>query len=114
MITASGAGLAMLPVYLWLVTDEPLFRSWWVVMPWIVAVALLMISNIATFNWSSFRLRREWRLLAIAGVGLLGAALVTAPWHTLIGVCAVYLGFIPASVVAYARVKRQRRAAPAD
>ena len=103
----------MLPVYLWLVTANDLFRSWWLVMPWAILVALLMISNVATFNWSSFRLRREWRLLAIAGIGLLGAALVTAPWHTLIAVCAVYLGFIPPSIVSYARIRRQRRVQPA-
>ena len=106
----AGAGLALLPVYLWMVTDVELFRQYWLVMPWVLLVAALMISNLATFNWSSFRLRREWRLFAIAGVGLFGAALVTAPFETLIGVCAVYLGLLPFSAVSYARVKRQRRA----
>ena len=42
-----------------------------------VLVALLMISNVATFSWGSLRIRRSWRMLALAGVGLLGAALVT-------------------------------------
>lgn len=110
----AGAGLALVPMYLWLTTDIALFREWWVVMPWVVFVAVLMISNLATFNWSSFRLRREWRLAAIATVGLTGAALVTAPWQTLIGISAVYLGLIPFSIASYARVKRQRKAAGAE
>jgi CDP-diacylglycerol--serine O-phosphatidyltransferase len=106
----AGAGLALLPVYLWVVTDLELFRAYYVVMPWVLLVAALMISNLATFNWSSFRLRREWRLFAIAGIGLFGAALVTAPFETLIGICGVYVALLPFSWVSYAKVKRLRQA----
>lgn len=109
----AGAGLAFMPLYLWLVTDMPLFREWYVVMPWVVAVAFLMISSIATYNWTSIRLRAGWRLPAIALVGLLGAALITAPWQTLIGVSAAYLVSMPFSIAAYSRIRRQRRAAAA-
>ena len=110
----AGAGLAMLPMYLWLVTDLDLFRQWWLVMPWVLFVAALMIANVATFNWSSLRPRREWRLFAIAGIGLFGAAAVTAPFQTLIGICAVYLGLIPFSIVSYMKVSRARARAAAD
>ena len=110
----AGAGLALAPMYLWLTTDIDLFRQWWIVMPWVVFVAVLMISNLATFNWSSFRLRREWRLAAIAVVGLTGAALVTAPWQTLIAISVVYLGLMPFSIMSYARVKRQQKAAATE
>lgn len=109
----AGAGLAMLPMYLWLVTDLELFRQWWLVMPWVLFVATLMIANVATFNWSSLRPRREWRLFAIAGIGLFGAAAVTAPFQTLIGVCALYLGMIPFSIISYMKVRRARVAASA-
>jgi len=94
------------------VTGSDLFRQWFVVMPWALLVALLMISSVATYSWSSLRIRRSSRLLAIAGVGLLGAALVTAPWVTLLAVALLYLAMVPFSVAAYARVRR-RRAAPA-
>ncbi len=113
----AGAGLALLPMYLWLVTDLPLFRQWWVVMPWVVLIAVLMIANVATYNWSSLRLRREWRLFGIAFIGLFGAAMVTAPWQTLIAVCALYLSLIPFSILSFAKVRRLRRrsgAAQAD
>jgi CDP-diacylglycerol---serine O-phosphatidyltransferase len=103
----AGAGLAFVPVYLWLVSDNDLFRAWYVAMPWLLFVAVLMISNIATFSWGSLRLRRSWRLMALAGVGLLVAALITEPWLTLLGVSALYIALIPFSVAAYARVRRR-------
>jgi CDP-diacylglycerol--serine O-phosphatidyltransferase len=107
----AGAGLAFVPVYLWLITDDPLYRAWYVTMPWLLFVALLMISNVATFSWGSLRLRRSWRLLALAGVGLLVAALITEPWLTLLAVSVLYVALIPFSIVAYGRVKRRRAAA---
>ena len=108
----AGAGLSFVPIYLWLVTDNPWFQQWQVVLPWAIFISVLMISNIATFSWGSLRLRQSWRLFALAAVGLLGAALVTQPWLTLLAVSTLYLALIPFSVAAYGRVKR-RRAAPA-
>jgi CDP-diacylglycerol---serine O-phosphatidyltransferase len=104
----AGAGLAFIPLYLWLVTGEEIFRSWLVTMPWILFVAVLLISNIATYSWSSLRVRRSSRLFAIAGIGLLGAALVTNPWITLLLVSTLYLALLPFSIASYAAVKRRR------
>jgi CDP-diacylglycerol--serine O-phosphatidyltransferase len=73
--------------------------------------AALMISNVATFSWSSIRIRRSFRFLALAGVGLFAAALISAPWVALIAASLVYAGLIPLSVLSYAKVKRTRRAA---
>ena len=103
-----GAGLAMLPMFLWLWSDQAIFASPYLVAPWVAFVAVLMVSSVATFSWSSLRLRRRVRFEALAGVVLLGAALVTVPWHTLSLVGIAYLGTIPFSVASYARVKRLR------
>jgi CDP-diacylglycerol--serine O-phosphatidyltransferase len=110
----AGAGLAFVPIYLWLVTGEPLFRAWYVTMPWVLFVAALLISSIATFGWSSLRIRRSSRLFAIAGIGLLGAALVTNPWVTLLAIALIYLAMIPFSIASYSRVKRRRESASAS
>jgi CDP-diacylglycerol--serine O-phosphatidyltransferase len=107
-----GAGLAFVPFYLWLISDNDWFRHWSVVMPWILFIALLMISSLPTFSWTSIRIRRGWRLFALAGVALLGAALLNEPWWTLLGISVVYLALLPFSFASYGRVKR-RRAAPA-
>ena len=109
----AGAGVAFIPIYLWLVTGNAWFQAWYVVMPWVVFVALLMISSIPTYSWSSIRIRKGWRLFALAGIALLGAALLTAPWHTLLAVAVLYLVMLPFSMSSYARV-RQRRASAAQ
>lgn len=108
----AGAGLAFVPMFLWLVTEQPVFRDWIVVMPWVLFIAALMISNVATYSWTSIRVRRSWRIFALAGLGLLAAALVTNPWLTLLVICLGYLALIPFSIASYGRVKR-RRATPA-
>jgi CDP-diacylglycerol--serine O-phosphatidyltransferase len=75
------------------------------------AVALLMISSIPTYSWSSIRIRSGWRLFALAGIAILGAALLTAPWHTLLAVAVLYLAMLPFSLASYARVRRRRASA---
>ena len=108
----AGAGLAFVPMYLWLVSGDDLFRQWYVVMPWALFIALLLISSVATYSWSSLRVRRSSRLFALAGIGLLGAALVTNPWITLLAISLLYVAMLPFSIASYARVKRRRAAGP--
>jgi CDP-diacylglycerol--serine O-phosphatidyltransferase len=110
----AGAGLAFIPMFLWLVTGNELFRQWQLVMGWTVLVAMLMISSVPTFSWSSLRIRRSSRLFVIAGIGLLGAALVRNPWITLLAIALIYLAMIPFSVASYARVRRRRAAGSAS
>lgn len=109
----AGAGLAMLPMYLWFCTEEPIFRSPWLVAPWIAFVAFLMVSSLATFSWSSLRLRRRVRFEALAVVVIFAAAIVSAPWQTLSVICLGYLATIPFSIAAYARIRRLRAGEPA-
>ena len=107
----AGAGLAFMPMFLWLVTGNELFRAWELVMGWTVTVALLMISSLPTYSWASLRIRSGWRLFALAGMALLGAALIRAPWHTLLVVAILYLAMLPFSSAAYAKVMRRREGA---
>jgi CDP-diacylglycerol--serine O-phosphatidyltransferase len=107
----AGAGLAFVPIYLWLITGNELFQRWELVMAWTLFIAALMISSLPTYSWSSIRIRREWRLFALAGVALFGAALLTAPWITLLVLAALYLLMIPAALASYHRVKRRRATA---
>ena len=102
-----GAGLVFLPLYLWIATGNDMFRQPIIVGPWLVAMGFLMISNVATLTWGRLRPRRSLRLEVIAAFGLTGAALLTEPWLTLIGICVVYLALLPLGIVLYARVKRR-------
>ena len=109
-----GAGLAFLPLYLFFVTENPLFRNPVLVSVWLAAMAFLMISNVATLSWSKLRPRKQIRIEVIALFGLLAAGLLQEPWWTLIGICAVYLAMLPVAMVLYARIRRQRAAAEAQ
>jgi CDP-diacylglycerol--serine O-phosphatidyltransferase len=82
------------------------------VMPWTLFIALMMISSVPTYTWSSIRIRRGWRLSALAGVALLGAALLNEPWWTLLAISIIYLALLPFSIASYGQVRR-RRATPA-
>lgn len=106
----AGAGLAMLPLYAWIWSGEDVFRSPWLVAPWVAFVAFLMVSSLATYSWSSLKLRRNIRFEAIVGVVVVAAALVSAPWQTLTAVCVAYLATLPFSIRSFARIKRQREA----
>jgi len=109
-----GAGLAFLPFYLWMATGWEQFREPIVCAIWMVAIAFLMISNIATLSWTSIRPRRSVRLELIAGAGILFAALLLEPWWTLVAICVGYLALMPYALVRYSRVKRLRGRAPAS
>jgi len=108
----AGAGLAFIPMFLWLVSDrQPVFQHWPLVMGWTLFIAALMISSLPTYSWASIRIRREWRLFALAGVALFGAALLTAPWQTLLALATLYLVMIPVALASYAKVRRRRAGA---
>lgn len=110
----AGAGLLLLPIYLWLASG----REWtWLqdyrlISLWAAFVAFLAISSVATFSWTSLRLRRNVRLEAIVVIAIIGGALFSAPWETLSAAALLYVAMIPFSIASYAKVRRQRAAAP--
>ena len=109
----AGAGIMLLPLILWIASDG----AWqWLQTPlavagWSALAAFLMISSVATFSWTSMRLRRNVRFTAIVVIALVAGALVSAPWETLSVLTILYGATIPFSIAAYQRVKRQRAAA---
>ena len=103
-----AAGLAFLPLYLWLASGAEIFREPLLVAVWTVAIAILMISNLATLSWKSIRPSSDLRIAAIAITGLAFAALLTEPWWTLASICVVYLALMPLGIIRYGRIKRAR------
>lgn len=108
----AGAAMALLPVILWLTTGDMLFQRTYVVAPWTILCALLMISNFATYGLGSIRIRQEWRLPALLLIALGGTSLITAPWATLSAMIIVYAAAIPFAIRSYARIKTRRGLAP--
>lgn len=106
-----GAALAFLPLYLWFASGLDLLRAPIVVGPWALLIAFLMISNLPTLGWGALRPRRAIRLEVIALAGMLTVALLTEPWFTLVGICAIYLALMPVGVWRYRRIRLQRAGA---
>ena len=106
----AGAGLALLPMFVWIASDQPEFFHPVAVGIWMVVVAFLMIANIPTLSWSRLRPPRSIRLAVIVVAGLLVASLLTMPWPTLAVITLSYLLLLPVGVVAYARIRRRREA----
>nr|WP_315457865.1 phosphatidylcholine/phosphatidylserine synthase [uncultured Sphingorhabdus sp.] len=106
-----GAALALLPMMIWFETGADWVRDYRFLAPWLLLCAILMISNVATYSWSSIKVRRSLRFMALAAVGLFGATLIAAPWVALIAASIIYAGLLPLSMMSYARVKKAQRAA---
>jgi len=104
-----GAALALLPMMIWFETGAEWVRDYRLLAPWLLLCAFLMVSNVATYSWSSIKIRRSVRFMALAAVSLFVATLVAAPWVALIGVGILYAGMLPFSMMSYARVKKSQR-----
>jgi CDP-diacylglycerol--serine O-phosphatidyltransferase len=97
MPAPAAAGCAMIPMLMAFAfqTDWP--RAWSLNAVVLIAIAFLMVSRIPTFSIKTVlvRVRPEWILPTLVGVGLLVAALSSAPWHTLLALGVVYLASLP-------------------
>jgi CDP-diacylglycerol--serine O-phosphatidyltransferase len=109
----AGAAMALLPLILWLATGEWFLQRTFIVAPWTIVVALLMISQFPTYGTGSLRLRQEWRLPALLLIALIGTSLITATWATLSALILLYAIAIPLAARSYARIKARRVPAPA-
>jgi CDP-diacylglycerol--serine O-phosphatidyltransferase len=105
----AGAGLALLPMYLGflgLVDDGHDFAI--LIGPYVVIVALLMVSRIPTFSGKNMgsRIAREM-VLPVLGLAVFAAIMLIAfPWEFLTVVSITYLALIPVSIRSYRNHKR--------
>lgn len=106
-----GAGLAFLPMYMWIASGRPEFADPVGVSVWMLLIAFLMISSLPTLSWSRVRPPSYMRIALLALIGIFMAALLIEPWLTLAVLTFGYLALMPFSIVRYARVRR--RAGPA-
>ena len=103
-----GAGLAFAPYYLGQATQAPLFRDPVFMSLWVAAIAILMISNMATLSWGAIRPRRGIRLWLIALAALVFTALLLEPWWSFTVIAVGYLLLMPYALIKYGRIKRRR------
>lgn len=108
----AGAGLALLPMMLTFEVGRGFFDTPTLNAAVLVAVALLMISRVPTFSIKQIRIPPSFMLPALLLVGLVAAALASAPFTTFIVVGIIYLASIPIAIWKQARDRRRVAEAP--
>jgi len=104
----AGAGLAISPMIATFQFGPGYVDKPAVVGAVILAVSLLMVSQVPTFSFKRIRVPHHNVVPALLVVGLLAACLVSMPWVTLLLVGVAYIGSIPWSISAYGKLSRQR------
>jgi CDP-diacylglycerol---serine O-phosphatidyltransferase len=106
----AGAGLAMAPMYLGflgLISDGHSVA--WVVLPYIAAVALLMVSRVPTFSAKTLgsRISRDLVLPLLGVASLVIVSLIAFTWEMLTAMSVLYIALLPFGVRSYRRHKAQ-------
>jgi CDP-diacylglycerol--serine O-phosphatidyltransferase len=109
MPAPAAAGCAIIPLLLAFAFELAWPRNWLLNAAVVTATAVMMVSRIPTFSIKTVlvRVKPEWVLPTLIGVGLLVAALSSAPWHTLLGVGVVYLVSLPVGWWSAWRLRRR-------
>ncbi len=101
----AGAGLAILPIILWLYTGNEGLRSPFVAGSVLLVAAMLMVSRVPTFAGKHIRLKPQWVVPVMILFAAVAAFLVTEPWATLSVMGFAYLASIPVAIMSFRRLK---------
>jgi len=100
-----GAGIAIMPIILWLYTGAEFLRSPIIAGAFLLGSSILMISRVPVYSGKHMRLKPQWALALMVVIGAATAFLVTDPWAMLSLVGILYLASIPASVWSFRRLQ---------
>jgi CDP-diacylglycerol---serine O-phosphatidyltransferase len=103
----AGAGLALLPMMIEFQMGFGVLQKTYFAGPWMVLIALLMISRIPTFSMKSIKIPKEYVLPVFVALAVLTAAVASYPWIVLSIIGSWYLLSIPVSVRNYQFLKRE-------
>ena len=106
-----GAGIAILPLIFWLLTDERIFAHPAVGGVFLISSALLMVSRVPVYSGKHMRLKPQYVIPLMVLVGVFAGFLVSEPWATLSFVGLAYIATIPMSVWSYRRLANGEEAA---
>jgi CDP-diacylglycerol--serine O-phosphatidyltransferase len=112
----AGAGLAMAPMYLGFLGIIPDGHAVaWAILPYIAAVALLMVSRVPTFSGKTLgsRISRDLVLPLLGVAALVIVSLITFTWEMLTAMSLLYIVMLPFGIRSYRRHKadyEQRKA----
>ena len=107
----AGAGLALMPVIIWLQFPDDYFREMRFASPivglWTIVIAGLMVSRIPTYSTKMLHIPAKLGMPALAFAILVIAALVRAPWPTLTVLGLAYVVLIPFAIRTFRRLQKE-------
>ncbi len=111
MPAPAAAGVVIVPMMLTFALGHDWPQVWFFNGLVMVAVALMMVSTVPTFSikMMTTRIKPEYLLPTLVGIGAIIAALVTVPWWTLLSVAFIYLGTIPISILVARRLHHEHQ-----
>jgi CDP-diacylglycerol---serine O-phosphatidyltransferase len=103
----AGALLSLLPMVAGFSGGAEFLIQPGVVGPWLLMMAMLMVSPIPTFAFKRFKVPPRYVVPVLAAVGIVMAGLAGYPWKTLTVCALIYFSLIPFSVRSFLRLKRE-------
>lgn len=99
----AGAGIALIPLSLFLEFGEAAQLHPLVVAVWLIIVGGLMVSRLPTLALKGRRIAPIFVAPVMAAVCLLVAAIITEPWMTLSALGILYIALLPCGWISYQR-----------
>lgn len=103
----AGALLVMLPMYLSFAIADRAVLPDTVICLYMIAVGLLLISRLPTWSFKTTKISRENVKFFLVGVAVVGAALFSFAWLTLIVLCLGYVAMVIWGWIAAPRPRRR-------
>lgn len=110
----AAAGLALLPLVLWLQFEGDVFATPWITGPTLLGVSALMVSQIPTFAFKQLKVPGRYVVFALLAAAVAIAFLISEPWFTLGAVLLAYLASIPYALLVFRRRQRASDGPPPD
>jgi CDP-diacylglycerol--serine O-phosphatidyltransferase len=114
----AGAGLALLPIYIWFLLSPGTLDVFSFATPliaiWTMVVAALMVSRIPTFSFKKLRVPARGTIPVMALLGLLIAAMIHVPFVMLTLISIIYLVTMPLVFSQYRRKEKEYQNPPED
>ena len=105
-----GAGIAIMPLVMWLYSDADFFHTPIVTGAFLLASSILMVSRVPVYSGKHMRLKPQWVIPIMILIGAFAAFAVTDPWATLSLVGGIYILAIPLSAGSFRRLQLRARA----
>ncbi len=114
MPAPAGAGVVLLPLFLWLeaqnqgwvrMADVAQYPAFVALM--LVGSSVLLVSTLPVWSFKNFKVPAEYVLFLLLGTGFFAALLVADPWLALAAAGLIYVLMLPLSVRSFRRLKAE-------